>query len=112
MIRLVSILVVSLLVGCVSAPERTVLLSENPADVTVERNWPKIVWEELKEHVDLTRDKKLKWSSKTGRYGFEIGRVRTISPNKARLADKANPDGLKKRWGIKFIYRFKEWLVI
>jgi len=107
-----AILSLSLTVGCVSTPDKIILFSEDPLEVTRIDNLIETGWKELKEHVSLTKEKGFKFKNETGRVEVEVGRVKSLSSKDARVLDKAKPDYARKHWGVKIIFWFKELVVI
>jgi len=103
-----TILIISLAVGCASPPKKIILAHEDPAQVTVTRNWAQQVWFEAKQHISLTTRKGLQWKSHDGDVEVEVGKVRILNSKRTRLADAILPEGVKKRWGVKVTLWFKE----
>ena len=111
--RLFWLSLLSLIVlGCNSPPKKVILFSENSGEVTKETRILVLVWDEIKEHVSLTTDKKLKYKNKSGNFEVEIGKVRFIKDKNVIHAEKSIDNFQKKRWGIRFIYKFKELFLL
>ena len=101
--KLFWIILTSILIGCSTVPEKTILKSS----IKKEENWRRSY---VIENITLTRSKGIR--ATVGEVELEVGRVRTLSRKDTALIDRNRTEVLKKRWGVRFIFRFREWFTI